>query len=110
MYSKNTDSNIRNDHTIKYIDYKTLLILNDKAIKAKFNRSLVHEKLVEMSDRIKKNLYPLVQTFDHNDSEIRCRIILDVSQDPHPQTFDVWLDMTYEDYKILPSMTHINVA
>jgi hypothetical protein len=78
---------------IKFFTYSTLKSLNDSAIKNGLNRSLVFERLpITQTD-----LYPVAMNFLHNDTEMRCKLVLN----KHAET--AWLDIPIKAFNELPS-------
>ena len=79
--------------SIKFLTYDLLKKLNDSAIRNSLNRSLVFDNL----PIAKSDIYPVSLSFPHNDTEIRCEIVLN----RHGDT--AWLDMSNNAYEGLPS-------
>ena len=78
---------------MKYIDgHATLVMLNNQAIAANYNRAIDEEKIGEIEDA----KYPVVLSFPHNDSEMRCELIL------NGEGSRVFLDMSFEAWESLP--------
>ena len=83
---------IKEEEKTKFFDFKTLKVLNEKAVKRKYNRSLYFEKLPIAPEEY----YPVVMSMLHNDVEIRCEILLNRKGDK------CWLDVAIEDFNRLP--------
>ena len=81
----------------KFLDYDTLINLNNKAIKLNLNRILYMDEVNKVIDQSQK--YPVIRSVIHNDHEMRCEIVVGVN-DKNP--IKVWLDMNKEDYHGLP--------
>jgi len=77
-----------------YMDKKTLIAINDNAIRKNRNRTLIPEKVKELSD----TLFPVVFNMVHNDDEIRCQLMLNA------EGATAWLDMPIGVFNKLPSM------
>ena len=78
--------------SIRFLTYEMLKTLNDSAIRNKLNRSLVFDKL----PIAKSDVYPVTTSFPHNDTEMRCELVLN----HHGDT--VWLDMPIKAFNGLP--------
>ena len=76
-----------------YMDKKTLIAINDNAIRKNRNRTLIPEKVVELEDV----LFPVVFNMVHNDHEIRCELILNA------EGATAWLDMPIGVFNKLPN-------
>ena len=81
----------------KYITSKELKLLNDKAVRLKFNRALGKDFVKEV-----KNLkYPITQCFLHNDEHYRVGIFFPNKTSINEQDITAYLDMEIEDYNKL---------
>ena len=76
---------------IRYLTKKTLIELNNKAIKNKKNRTLEPYLLDKLSDTLK---FPIVFSMVHNFEEIRA-----VVQISGKSVSTVCLDLDFKDYK-----------
>jgi hypothetical protein len=76
---------------IRYLTKKTLIELNNKAIKNKKNRTLEPTLLDKLSDTLK---FPIVFSMVHNDCEIRA-----VVQISGKSGNNICLDLDFKDYK-----------
>jgi hypothetical protein len=75
---------------IRYLTKKTLIELNNKAIKNKKNRTLEPYLLNKLSDTLK---FPIVFSMVHNDCEIRA--VIRISSNSYSS---VCLDLDFKDY------------
>lgn len=82
---------------MKYFTYESLKAANAVAVRAKRNRSLYFDRLPIEDDG---TTYPIVQSYIHNDIEMRCQLILNGQGD------SAWLDMDIGDYLDLPDSGH----
>ncbi len=79
---------------MKYIDgHGALVMLNQQAIAADYTRAISEEKIGEIADA----KYPVIMSMPHNDSEMRCELILD------GKGSRVFLDMSFEAWDSLPN-------
>jgi len=76
-----------------YMDKRTLIAINDNAIRKNRNRTLIPEKVKELSD----TLFPVVFNMVHNDDEIRCQLMLNA------EGATAWLDMPIGVFNKLPN-------
>lgn len=83
--------------TIKYIpDRKTLIALNNAAIRANRNRTMIPEKITRLPT---KTRFPISWAIPHNDTgEIRCWVVLTA------EGIGALLDMDISTYEVLPEM------
>ena len=79
----------------KFLNYETLKLLNDSAIRNGLNRSLHFDSL----PIAKADVYPVVMSFTHNDTEMRCKLALN----HHGDT--AWLDIPIKAFDDLPEAT-----
>lgn len=78
----------------KYITNTELKLLNDKAIKLNFNRTISDDFVKEV-----KNLkYPITQCFLHNDEHYRVGIFFPNKTSINEQDITAYLDIEIEDY------------
>tara|TARA_Y100000310_G_C20686245_1_gene819212 strand:- start:482 stop:730 length:249 start_codon:yes stop_codon:yes gene_type:complete len=77
---------------MKFLNYELLEHLNRESLKAKRNRNLYVERL----PIDKEKLYPIADSMLHNDSEVRCRIVL------NEQGQIAYLDISTAEYNALP--------
>lgn len=81
----------------KYITNTELKLLNDKAIKLNFNRTISDDFVKEV-----KNLkYPITQCFLHNDEHYRVGIFFPNKTSINKQDITAYLDIEIEDYNKL---------
>ncbi len=86
---------------MKYIPGHAMLVgLNNAAIRANFNRAIDETRI----DDIKDANYPVVLSFPHNDSEMRCEIVLNKDGDK------VFLDMSFDAWGVLPDDGDVDKA
>ena len=93
---------------IKYINPVQMTLLNNKAIRKNFNRSLNKSFVKAISKEI---LIPIVFHIPHNDVEVRCKLIvpseyIEGNWSTKVKGKDVvvmWLDMSLEDFNGLES-------
>ena len=76
----------------RYMDKQELIAINHEAIRSNRNRTLHPKKLTELGE---ETLFPIGMEILHNDSEVRCHIILS------EQGANAWLDMPIERYQQL---------
>lgn len=81
--------------SVKVLTIQMLRQLNNRAIRARANRTINPTALALMSS---DNIYPISTTFLHNDRDVRCRIIVNAKGDA------VELDMTLNDYSRIPAV------
>ena len=77
---------------VKFLTHANLRFLNEWAIKEDFGRSLYFENLPIAPN----DIYPVVMHFLHNDSEVRCKLVLN----KHGDT--AWLDIPIGKFTELP--------
>jgi len=82
-----------------YMDKKTLIAINDNAIRKNRNRTLIPEKVRELED----DFFLVVSNMVHNDHEIRCQLVLNT------EGATAWLDMPIEVFNQLPSLESTEV-
>lgn len=80
---------------ITYFDKPLLVKANNEAIRQNRNRSIDPEFVEALDDEIR---FPVVFSIDHNDVERRVKIMLS-------STDEAWLDISYEMFNSLPSVT-----
>ncbi len=83
------------DVPVKTFTQGILARLNRKAIKAGANRTLRVQVVKRLSPA---NVYPISQALLHNDTDIRCTIVLNEKGDTAE------LDVTLDDYNRLPTV------
>lgn len=76
----------------KFLTYDLLKTLNASAIRDGLNRSLHFDNL----PIAKSDVYPVSMSFAHNDTEIRCKLVLN----HHGDT--AWLDIPIKAFNDLP--------
>ena len=79
---------------IKYFDKDSLTKHNNYAIKHNLNRSIYKDVVAQLDS---ETLFPVVWTIDHNDAEMRCKLMLS-------PTTEAWLDLPLASYNKLPSV------
>ena len=77
---------------MKYLTYALLAAINASSVRAGRNRNLYLEKLPIDQGA----LYPVYNSFIHNDSEIRVIIVLNERGDT------AYLDMSFDEFDALP--------
>lgn len=77
----------------RYLTKDLLIALNNKALRRGKNRTLYPAKLAGLDDSV---LFPITESLIHNDSEIRCRVVMNANGST------AWLDMDVEDFNSLP--------
>ena len=87
---------------IRYLTKKTLIELNNKAIKNKKNRTLEPTLLDKLSDTLK---FPIVFSMVHNDCEIRA--VIRISSNSYSS---VCMDMDFKDYKKIHKIKENNAT
>ena len=80
---------------VKYLTKDLFTKLNNQAIKRNANRSLKPKFVKELDDSFK---YPVLETFMHNDVEMRCHIAWNYMGET------CWLDIPLADYDKLPEI------
>ena len=91
---------------IKYINPVQMTMLNNKAIRKNFNRSLNKSFVKAISKEI---LIPIVFHVPHNDVEVRCKLVVPSEYIEGnwsikvKDVVEMWLDMTLEDFNGLKS-------
>lgn len=80
---------------ISYFDKQSLIEANNDAILEQRNRSLNPEAIALLDDDTK---FPVVFSMDHNEQEVRVKLML-------TPTDEAWLDVSYETFNALPSVT-----
>lgn len=89
---------------VKYIPFKTLVALNEKAIKYGFNRALDPKHLFETLPF--NHNFPIIFDMLHNDAEIR--VIFAWTDEGEVKK--AMLDMSIEDFNNLPEYEYEEVA
>ena len=84
---------------VPYLTKELFQQLNDDAVKRKANRAVTDELINSLSDT---NKYPIVQTFLHNDIEMRCSIVFNENGNT------CWLDIPLKEYHSLPTFANIS--
>ena len=80
--------------TTKFLTYTLFEQLNKKAVRQGLNRSVYFDRLpIDKDDK-----FPVSLSIIHNDSEMRCEVVLNHDGDT------AWLDMSLDDYKDLPEV------
>tara|TARA_R100000773_G_C4193319_1_gene98402 strand:+ start:199 stop:456 length:258 start_codon:yes stop_codon:yes gene_type:complete len=80
---------------VKYLTKEQFQRLNNRAIKRKANRTVKPKFLERLTDGLK---FPIIETFLHNDVEMRCHIAL------NSEGNTCWLDITLSDFDVLPTV------
>ena len=75
------------------IDTKSLVELNDKAVKAEFHRSLTDEFINSLDP---EGFHLVINSMIHNDTEMRMEILC--KQNDSSQPVEVWLDCSFNDF------------
>ena len=83
---------------VQYFDKQSLIEANNDAILNKRNRSLNNDFITSLDD---DTMFPVLFSMDHNEQEIRLELMMD-------PTTRVWLDVSYETFKALPSVVMPN--
>lgn len=83
---------------VNYFTKQSLIEANNDAILNKRNRSLNNDFITSLDDDTK---FPVVFSMDHNEQEVRLELMMD------PAT-RVWLDVSYDTFKHLPSVVMPN--
>ena len=80
---------------VSYFTKQSLIEANNDAILNKRNRSLNNDFITSLDDDTK---FPVVFSMDHNEQEVRLELMV-------APTKKVWLDVSYETFNDLPSVT-----
>ena len=80
-----------------YFTKGMLIDANEEAIAADRSRTLVPEKLQQLSN---KNAYPVAKAFTHNGVEVRCSIVVDATGRM------AYLDVPFDTFFALPHDPH----
>jgi hypothetical protein len=83
------------NETLDYsvIDTKSLVELNDKAVKAEFNRSLTDDFIKSLDPN---GFHLVINSMIHNDTEMRMEILCKQNGSKNP--VEVWLDCSFNDF------------
>lgn len=84
-----------NNMEVKYLTKEQFQRLNNRAIKRNANRTVKRKFIELLTDGLK---FPIIETFLHNDVEMRCRIAL------NSEGNTCWLDISLSDFDVLPTI------
>lgn len=78
---------------VKYFTKDLLVKANDEAIAQHFNRALKEEMVAQLDEDLR---YPISFTMVHNDTEMRCKVILSAAGE------SAFIDVSFDTYYDLP--------